>query len=461
MIIVAFVVNLHVLRNHSEDLVNRRSEDYYIVLKTSIIRDARLGLMYVPLSETVAPNLHLEHIYREIITGAGDTLTLMSPAAKLSNKLLDIASEYRISAIRQVSHNPLNPNSVADEWEAIALNGLKDEDDRFFEKTEKNGATTYRYMAPLMMEQSCMACHSPQNVRNGELLGGISIDTEFNGTFFRQLDTLSEKLLIIYSLILFIGVFMLLFFGAKFKRREIELELKNQELLDLNVAKDKFIRVMAHDLKSSAANLKSLSETLFNNSTELSEADRNTCMEMMVESAKTHSELLDSLLDLSGSRLGNKEYDPERLDLCKLINTVLGQTKLQAAQKQIRQTNQAGECFVKADRNMITAVIRNLVVNAIKFTRTGGQVVVAVKKADTEAIISVSDNGVGISDIKKDRIFRADGSNRSAVGTANEKGTGLGLLLCKEYVEQNGGTIWFESEEGKGSTFFFTLPFKN
>jgi signal transduction histidine kinase len=177
---------------------------------------------------------------------------------------------------------------------------------------------------------------------------------------------------------------------------------------------------------------------------------------MLVDSTKTHNELLNTLLDLSRLRLGNIQYNPERLDIRKLTNEVLEQTKLQAQQKRITQVNQVEECFVKVDRNMIAAVIRNLVVNGIKFTHTGGKIIVGAERAGTEVIVSVKDTGIGIVEEKRDHIFGVN-SNKSTTGTANETGTGLGLLLCKEYVERNGGHIWLESEVGKGTTFFFTL----
>ena len=266
-----------------------------------------------------------------------------------------------------------------------------------------------------------------------------------------------ENLLLIYSILFFVSLFLMVYFGMLFKRRKLEMKEKIQELRNLNVAKDKFISVMAHDLKTPAANIKSLSNMLKEKFEELSKEDIKTCVEMLVESSKTHSNMIDSLLELSISRLGNKEFVPVRLEISRIINTVLEQTKLQALQKHIKKFNKANECYVTADKNMITAVIRNLVVNAIKFNNPGGKIVIYAEKKNKELIVSIADTGVGIPDSKKERIFRIDGS-KSTKGTANETGTGLGLLLCKEYVEQHGGRIWLESEEGKGTTFYFSLP---
>jgi signal transduction histidine kinase len=236
------------------------------------------------------------------------------------------------------------------------------------------------------------------------------------------------------------------------------MKIKNSELQDLNTAKDKFISVIAHDLKTPAANIESLSTIIkdcYDNPNE--KEDVKTCIDMLLESAKAHNKLLANLLDMSKIQLGSTQYNPEQLDMRKLVNEVLEQTKLQAHQKHISQINQVDEYFTMADKNMITTVIRNIVVNAIKFTNAGGKVVISSEKKNTELVISIADTGVGISDSKKSSIFNAD-YNKSTIGTANESGTGLGLLLCKEYVERNKGRIWFESEVGKGTTFFFTLP---
>ena len=262
--------------------------------------------------------------------------------------------------------------------------------------------------------------------------------------------------LVIALLLILVG-FFLLYFRSLSKRYELNIEAKNKELHNLNAAKDKFFSVIAHDLKTPAANIESLSETLKVRFDDLSEDEKKNCIDMLVESAKTHIDLLNTLLDLSRLKLGSKQYDPEQLDIQNLANEVLEQTKLQAQQKQIDQINQTDKCFAKADKNMITTVIRNIVVNAVKFTHSGGQVVIRAEKKDTEIIVSIADTGIGIAETMRNRIFEVD-YNKSTVGTANESGTGLGLVLCKEYVIRNGGRIWFETDLDKGTTFFFTLP---
>ena len=265
------------------------------------------------------------------------------------------------------------------------------------------------------------------------------------------------KMLIIYSSVFLLGLLLLSVFHKLSQNCKLNMDKTNRELQDLIVAKNKFINVLAHDLRTPAANIVSLSKTLKYKYNELSETECKNCIDMLEESANTHSELLINLLSLSRSQLGNIQFEPEQLEISKLINTVLAQTKLQAQQKQITQINQVSECFVFADKNMVTTVIRNLVSNAIKFTNSGGKIVINVDETNEKPTISISDSGVGIVEHKKNGIFGLE-SYKSTTGTANEEGTGLGLLLCKEYIERNHGQIWFESESGIGTTFFFTLP---
>ena len=128
-----------------------------------------------------------------------------------------------------------------------------------------------------------------------------------------------------------------------------------------------------------------------------------------------------------------------------------------AAKKNIKLTYAIDrELEVIADKDMLRIVLRNLVVNAIKFTKPGGEIVIGVKRKNDKAEISIKDNGIGIPAEKQREIFSL--KTNSTYGTNEEKGMGLGLMLCKEFVEYQNGTIWFESEEGKGSTFFISLP---
>ena len=456
VIVCSFQLNLYLLRKNSETQFKTGSEAFFRLLVAIGQWNLNHELVYVPITETMQPNPYIIHNRRDVVTNFGDSLTLLNPAIMM-RQLSELTGEREITEFRITGFDPICPESKPNEWEIEALKTFKNENDRFFEKKKTGDSFIFMYMAPLMAEQSCLYCHLSQNGKPGNVMGGVSINTLYQGDYLMHTNTSLYRLIIIYSLILLIGFFLLLRVGILTKRNRLALETKHRELHDLNAAKDKFISVIAHDLKTPAANIESLSAMLRENFDHYSKEEQRDCIDMLVESTKTHNELLNTLLDLSRLRLGNIQYNPERLDIRKLANEVLEQTKLQAQQKHISQTNQVEECFVKADKNMISAVVRNLVVNGIKFTHPGGKIIIGVKRAGTGVVVSVTDTGIGIVEEKRGRIFGVN-SNKSTTGTANETGTGLGLLLCKEYVERNGGNIWLESEVGKGTTFFFTLP---
>ena len=452
----AFLLNVYVLCKNTEDLVQNYSEVFYKVVVTVRQWNADHGTIYVPLTETMHPNPYLSHNHRDVVTSDGDSLTMANPAF-MTQKLVEFTEKIQVTKFHTAGLKPISPESKPDEWETKALQTFRDPNDRFFEKIKSGDSIRFRYMAPLYANESCLTCHKAQNFKIGDLMGGISFNKSYYNDHLTYNSALSRRLIIIYSLILFVGFFLIMYIVSFTQKRHLAIETKHKELQNLNVAKDKFINIIAHDLKTPAANIEALSETLSKKFDDLSEEERKSCIDLLVESAKTHTKLLQTLLDLSRLRLGSQLYHQERLDTRKITTEVLEQTKLQAQQKQINLKNNAGECFVNADKNMITTVMRNLVVNGIKFTHSGGQVTIQTEKKDDKVIISVTDTGVGIPDAKKDCIFGMD-SSKSTVGTANETGTGLGLLLCKEYVERHGGNIWLTSELEKGTTFYFTLP---
>jgi signal transduction histidine kinase len=167
---------------------------------------------------------------------------------------------------------------------------------------------------------------------------------------------------------------------------------------------------------------------------------------------------LENLLEWSRSQTGRIQMKPENIDLYKLVDDNVDFLQNQAGNKKIQLINKvASPTHVHADDNMLNTVIRNLISNAIKYTGEGGSITVSSYEKDGMVKISVIDTGIGIKPENIEKLFRID-VNYSTKGTADETGTGLGLILCKEFISRNKGEIWVESELGKGSTFKFTLP---
>jgi signal transduction histidine kinase len=169
-------------------------------------------------------------------------------------------------------------------------------------------------------------------------------------------------------------------------------------------------------------------------------------------------DLLMNLLEWSRSQSGRLVIKPVEVDLSQLITGIINLLNNSAIQKSITIIKKIPvSANVIADKEMIATVIRNLISNAIKFTKQGGIITVSIEQKEDGLIVAVEDNGIGIRKENIDKLFRIDEST-STVGTQNEKGTGLGLMLCKEFIAKHGGKIWVESELGKGSIFAFSIP---
>jgi len=237
-----------------------------------------------------------------------------------------------------------------------------------------------------------------------------------------------------------------------------ELKIANNRLHELNATKDKFFSIIAHDLRTPFSSIIALSEMLVQFIKEKNYDGIEEYAALIEQSSNQAMDLLSNLLGWARSQTGRIEYKPEKLNLSHLLDETAQMFDQIAMPKNIvikRNYSQNTEVF--ADKQMISTVLRNLISNAIKFTRPGGEISLKVNTEKDEPIVSVGDTGVGISPERLNKLFRIE-YNESTYGTANEKGTGLGLILCNEFVIKHGGRIWAESEAGKGSAFFFSLP---
>jgi signal transduction histidine kinase len=241
-------------------------------------------------------------------------------------------------------------------------------------------------------------------------------------------------------------------------RQKEELEKQKKELMDLNTTKDKFFSIIAHDLRSPITTLISLSEMLRTDIDLLTGKETHEILTSLHDLSKSHLKLLDNLLQWARVQTGRMEANPEIFNLVKIIDQVVGFYNVTAFEKQVNLVSTAeGEIMVFADKNMIRTVLRNLVSNALKYTAMEGVVVLGAKLLPDKIEVTVKDNGLGMAPEMVAKLFNLD-QTFSTVGTANEQGTGLGLILCKEFIEKNRGTISVESVHGHGSTFRFTLP---
>jgi signal transduction histidine kinase len=260
--------------------------------------------------------------------------------------------------------------------------------------------------------------------------------------------------------IILLGVY--LYFSKRRSNKILQVVNKrvkeqNQQLQQLNATKDKFFSIISHDLKGPLNSFTSFSSLLMNHTDSLSKDEIKMLAKDLDNSLKNLFVLLENLLEWSRSQTGSIDFKPETFDLPSMLRENKNLLQAQAANKHIKLEVPEGDLPVQAHRHSINTVVRNLISNAIKFTPPSGRITVEIQKSSTEIVVSVADTGVGMSDEVIRKLFRID-TKHSTKGTADEKGTGLGLILCKDFVEKNGGRIWVQSEIGKGSVFYFSLP---
>jgi PAS domain S-box-containing protein len=237
-----------------------------------------------------------------------------------------------------------------------------------------------------------------------------------------------------------------------------QLAESERRLKDLNLSKDKLFSIIAHDLKGPFQPLLGLSDILVEEYDNLSEEERSRFIWEINKTLKNQYKLVENLLDWSRLQTGRMIYSPEKTNLYETVESNFQMFKPKSISKNINLANNVSpNVFVLADVYMLQSIIQNLISNAIKFTNSGGMVSVSAEEENDLVVISIIDTGIGISKSDLDKIFRID-TQHTTLGTDDEKGTGLGLIICKELVEKNGGKIWIESEIDNGTKFFLTLP---
>ncbi len=280
------------------------------------------------------------------------------------------------------------------------------------------------------------------------------------------------RYIFIVALIFLLFIIVLVIIGFIYKNKaNKELKTKNEEIIkqsneilkysselkESNATKDKFFGIIAHDLKNPFNVLMVMTELLVKSGDNYDKEKIQKYSNAINDSANHAYKLLENLLEWSRSQTGGIVFKPTRTNLAELITEGYMPTQTMCKAKNINIiSNIPDNCYINADVNMIHTVVRNLVTNAIKYSYKDSIIEINVKKDVDQFIITVKDYGIGISKEDIQKLFRID-VKFSMTGTSNERGTGLGLILCKEFIEKHGGQLWVESQEDKGSEFKFTL----
>jgi len=284
----------------------------------------------------------------------------------------------------------------------------------------------------------------------------------------KDLDILRKEkqrnyLLVGIFLIISFAVAVLYFYTNKKKANTILQEQRNKlkyingKLNEALALKDKFLSILSHDLRSPVIALGNSLKKLKNTDLQRNSDDFQKQIELFEKQYETTKELLENLLLWANAQSDKLPFNKEKLVLKKIIENCTSVYTEAAQLKDVELITSNSEILeVSADKFMLESIFRNLISNALKFSFKGGQINISIKEEAENILVTVSDTGIGMSEDELEKLFSA-GQNFSKSGTSGEKGTGLGLLLCKEFVEKNGGTIWVESSKGKGSRFYFTL----
>ncbi len=235
----------------------------------------------------------------------------------------------------------------------------------------------------------------------------------------------------------------------------LEIEKQKEELAELNNLKSKLFSVISHDLRTPLYGLRNLFKSV--EQYDLPAEEIKVLIPDVVKDLQYTTDLMENLLQWAKSQMKGESLSPQLIDMQQLIQDVQQVVRRQAENKQVYLKTKAEKpVYIYADKEMIEVVLRNLISNAIKFTPKEGEVIVDVQEANEQVEVFVRDTGTGMSEESKNKLFGDE--HFTTKGTSNEAGTGLGLMICKEFLKKNGGNIHVESELGKGSTFAFTLP---
>lgn len=238
-----------------------------------------------------------------------------------------------------------------------------------------------------------------------------------------------------------------------------KLAASEKELKEMNAAKNLLFSIIAHDLRSPLQGLIGYTHLLLHEAEDLTEDEKLNFLAYTHQISQNLNVMIENLLEWARLQSEKIVVEKEVFPTRKLISECLNILHPVAAKKDIKLLidNESPTLFAHGDTNMIKTVLRNLLSNAIKFTPRGGEITISVNIRETSALFAIADNGVGIPADKLSRIFDIEKS-KSTTGTEKEEGSGLGLVLCKEFIQKNAGAIWVESTINQGTTFYFTVP---
>jgi signal transduction histidine kinase len=453
---ISFSWNYHLVVSNNEMVVLNKSRSFFDQILVTRAWSSEHNGVYVPITEKTKPNPYLKDPHKNITSTDGIKFTKINPSY-MTRQIAELNKDNYDLRFHITSLNPIRPENKATENEKKALQefelGVKEK----LEFHENDTIHEYMYMAPLVTQKSCLLCHSHQGYREGDIRGGISIS--FSAKPYT--DGVNKQILslgIVHFIILILGYAGIVLYHINTKKHFSLIKIKNDELNKTISTKDKFFSIIAHDLRSPLATILGYLDLLQTDYNSISKEEKIDFINDINESAKSSFKLLNNLLLWARSQQNRIKLDIQKHNLKAIITEAIEAYLSGSRVKKISiEILVPEDIYIYADLFTLQCVISNLFNNAIKFTPKNGVIFIKAKLKDGFANIQVIDNGVGIPEERINKLFKIEESI-STKGTEDEKGTGLGLLLCKEFIEKNKGSIQIESTINKGTKVIFQIP---
>ena len=401
----------------------------------------------------VARRWNADHggVYLDHGGSGGNGYERVGPEA-MTREISELARGDENFSFHIASLEPMNPDNAADDWERAALEGFSRGEKERVEVTRSAAGQRFRLMKPIFVEKSCLACHSPQGYRVGDVRGGIGVSLPYDAVAgalrknFIGMVVLALLLLLLFILTLYFLIWRLM---EDFSR-------VNKDLAVLNETKDRFLGMAAHDLRTPLAGVVGLSELLRE---EPLGPDQKQYVEGILESSGRMLSLINDLLDAAKINQGRLDLELQDVDVPELLAKVVLSGALIARKKNIALEKDVAPDAgtMKLDLKRMLQVMDNLVGNAVKYSKEGTTVTVGARRTAEKLSLWVADQGVGIAGKDLSKLF-LEFSKTDSRPTAGESSHGLGLAIVKRLVELHGGTVHVSSEPGKGSRFMIEIP---